>query len=186
MALWCALLLLGGYGTPGSAEPLPASGTVEALFSPWDDAEGALVRAIGDARQSIHVQAYLLTSRVIARALNQARRRGVDVALLADAAMLANDRHSQIPWLAAQGVPVWLETRYAAAHNKIVLIDAARPDGIVITGSYNFTWSAQARNAENLLILRGNRALQQRYLANWQRHRAEATAYQPATEPAHD
>jgi phosphatidylserine/phosphatidylglycerophosphate/cardiolipin synthase-like enzyme len=188
-ALWCVLLLLGGGATPGGAEPLPASGTIEALFTPWDDAEGAIVRAIGEARQSIHVQAYLLTSRVIARALNQARRRGIDVAILTDATMLANDDHaqrSQIPWLAAQGVPVWLETRYAAAHNKIVLIDAARPDGIVITGSYNFTWSAQARNAENLLILRGNRALQQRYLANWQRHRAEATAYQRATEPAHD
>lgn len=185
-ALWCILLLLGGGATPGGAQPLPASGTVEALFSPWDDAEGALVRAIGDARQSIHLQAYLLTSRVIARALNQARRRGVEVALLTDATMLANDKHSQIPWLAAQGVSVWLETRYAAAHNKIVLIDATRPDGAVITGSYNFTWSAQARNAENLLILRDNPAAQQRYLANWQRHRADATAYRPTTESTHD
>jgi phosphatidylserine/phosphatidylglycerophosphate/cardiolipin synthase-like enzyme len=190
--LWFAFLLLAAgmvRSDVALAEPLPASGTVEALFSPWDDAEGALVRAIGDARQSIHLQAYLLTSRVIARALSQAQRRGVEVAILTDAAMLANDDHaqrSQISWLATQGIPVWLETRYAAAHNKIVLIDATRPDGIVITGSYNFTWSAQARNAENLLILRGNRALQQRYLANWQRHRAEATAYQPATEPAHD
>jgi phosphatidylserine/phosphatidylglycerophosphate/cardiolipin synthase-like enzyme len=126
---------------------------------------------------------------VIARALSQAHRRGVEVAILTDAAMLANDDHaqrSQIPWLVAQGVPVWLETRYAAAHNKIVLIDAAQPDGMVITGSYNFTWSAQARNAENLLILRGNRALQQRYLANWQRHRAEAEAYRPTMESSHD
>lgn len=186
ITLCCILLLLGGGATPGDAQPLPASGTIEALFSPWDDAEGALVRAIGDARQNIHVHAYLLTSRVIARALSQARQRGVEVAILTDATMLANDKHSQIPWLAAQGIPVWLETRYAAAHNKIVLIDAARPDGAVITGSYNFTWSAQARNAENLLILRGNRALQQRYLANWRRHRAEAQAYRPATEHIHD
>jgi phosphatidylserine/phosphatidylglycerophosphate/cardiolipin synthase-like enzyme len=192
LALLCALLLLGGgvaWHDAAQAEPLPASGTVEALFTPWDDAEGAIVRALGEARQSIHLQAYLLTSRVIARALSQAHRRGVEVAILTDAAMLANDDHaqrSQIPWLVAQGVPVWLETRYAAAHNKIVLIDAAQPDGMVITGSYNFTWSAQARNAENLLILRGNRALQQRYLANWQRHRAEAEAYRPTMESSHD
>jgi phosphatidylserine/phosphatidylglycerophosphate/cardiolipin synthase-like enzyme len=49
----------------------------------------------------------------------------------------------------------------------------------VITGSYNFTWSAQARNAENLLILRDNPALLQRYLNNWQRHHAEAQPFKP-------
>ena len=32
-------------------------------------------------------------------------------------------------------------------------------DTVVVTGSYNYTFSAQARNAENLLILRGNAAL---------------------------
>jgi phosphatidylserine/phosphatidylglycerophosphate/cardiolipin synthase-like enzyme len=47
----------------------------------------------------------------------------------------------------------------------------------VITGSYNFTWSAQARNAENLLILRDNPALAETYLKNWQRHRRDAEPY---------
>ena len=55
---------------------------------------------------------------------------------------------------------------------------AAQADAILITGSYNFTWSAQARNAENLLILRGNPALVRRYLDNWQRHRDEAQKYE--------
>ena len=53
-------------------------------------------------------------------------------------------------------------------------IDVGQADAFVITGSYNFSWSAQARNAENLLILRGNPALVRRYLENWQRHRGEA------------
>jgi len=79
--------------------------------------------------------------------------------------------------LAADGIAVWVETRYASAHNKIILIDAEEPQGVVITGSYNFTWSAQARNAENLLILRQNPALAKRYLANWQRHRDDAQPY---------
>ena len=47
----------------------------------------------------------------------------------------------------------------------------------VVTGSYNFTFSAQARNAENLVIMRGNAVLARRYLDNWQRHRGEAVAY---------
>ncbi len=156
------------------ATALPATGTVEVLFTPWDDAEGAIVRVVGEARQSIHVQAYLLTSRSIARALTDARGRGVVVEILADREMLEKSDKSLLPQMLEGGIPVWLETRYAAAHNKVLLIDAMGEQGIVITGSYNFTWSAQARNAENLLILRGNPALARRYLDNWRRHRDEA------------
>ena len=168
-----AALLLGWFLGAGAAA-LPATGTVEPLFTPWDDAEGAIVRALGEARRSIHVQAYLLTSRSIARALQDAQARGVAVEILADKEMVGKGDNSLIPRLAAEGIPVWLETRYAAAHNKILLVDALAAHGFVITGSYNFTWSAQARNAENLLILRDNPVLLRRYLENWQRHRDEA------------
>ena len=171
-SLLIALALL--FGANAGAAPLPATGTVEALFTPWDDAEGAIVRALGEARQSIHVQAYLLTSRSIARALQDAKARGVAVEILADKEMVGKGENSLIPKLAAEGIPVWLETRYANAHNKILLVDALGAQGFVITGSYNFTWSAQARNAENLLILRDNPALLRRYLENWRRHRDEA------------
>ncbi len=156
------------------AAPLPATGTVEVLFTPWDDAEGAIIRALGKARESIHVQAYLLTSRSIAKALQDAKGRGVAVEIVADREMLEKSDKSLLPLLAEGGIPVWLETRYAAAHNKVLLIDAAQADAVLITGSYNFTWSAQARNAENLLILRGNPALVRRYLDNWRRHRDDA------------
>lgn len=156
------------------AAPLAATGTAEVLFTPWDDAEGAIIRALGEARQSIHVQAFLLTSHPIAKALLEARSRGVVVEVLADSEQESKGKNSRIPSLLAGGIPVWLETRYASAHNKVILIDARTAQGSVITGSYNYTWSAQARNAENLLILRGNTALQQRYLDNWQRHRDEA------------
>ena len=170
----CLASLLLCLSLGSSAAVLPATGTVEVLFAPWDDAEGAIVRALGEARQTIHVQAFLLTSRSIAKALQDARVRGVDVEVLADRDMVTKGENSLVPRLAAEGIPVWLETRYANAHNKILLIDAAGEQGTVITGSYNFSWSAQARNAENLLILRGNPVLARRYLDNWRRHRDEA------------
>jgi len=156
------------------ATALPATGTVEVLFTPWDDAEGAIIRVLGKARETIHVQAYLLTSRSIAKALQEAKARGVAVEVLADREMLEKSDKSLLPQLLEGGIPVWLETRYAAAHNKVMLIDVATADAVVITGSYNFSWSAQARNAENLLILRGNPALARRYLDNWRRHRDAA------------
>lgn len=160
---------------------LPAQGTVEALFSPWDDVEGALLRTLRAARESIHVQAFSFTSRPLAAALLEARARGVRVAVLADREQTQFMDNSRIPQLAAAGIEVALETRYAAAHNKILLIDAEGAAPVVVTGSYNFTWSAQAKNAENVLFLRGNRALMRRYLENWQRHRVEALPFSEAT-----
>jgi phosphatidylserine/phosphatidylglycerophosphate/cardiolipin synthase-like enzyme len=172
------LTLLGLLAAmPAWAEPLPAKGSVEVLFTPWDDAEGSLLRVLGEARKAIYVQAFLLTSRTLGRALIDAHRRGVAVAVLADREMVANGDNSQIPKLAEAGIPVGLEVRYQSAHNKIVLIDPEEAHPIVVTGSYNFTFSAQARNAENLLILRGNPPLAQVYLANWRRHRGDAVAY---------
>lgn len=177
LVLVALLLALASVSSAARAEALAATGSIDALFTPWDDAEGAIIRALAEAQQTIHVQAYLITSRSISQALIAAKTRGVAVAVLADQKMLDNGQNSQIPALAAAGIPVRLETRYVVAHNKIILIDAATPHGILITGSYNFTWSAQARNAENLLILRDNPALLQRYLNNWQRHHAEAQPF---------
>lgn len=158
----------------------PALGTVEALFSPHDDIEAAILRVLRGARRTVYVQAYLLTSRALAAALIEARARGVQVEVLADREQTARGENSQIPLLVAAGVPVALEVRYAAAHNKVILVDAAQADGTVVTGSYNFTYSARMRNAENVVILRGNQSVLRAYLDNWKRHRAEAVPYAAA------
>jgi phosphatidylserine/phosphatidylglycerophosphate/cardiolipin synthase-like enzyme len=176
--VWLAL-----FAPIAAAIDLPAQGRIEVLFTPWDDAEGALLREIGQAQQSIRVQAFLVTSRNIARALIAAHERGVAVHMLADREMVAKGGNSRVPDLHSSGIDVRLETRYGSAHNKILLIDVEGNRPVVITGSYNFTFSAQARNAENLLILRDNPALARAYLANWRRHRADALPFDEALQP---
>ncbi|GAB1412382.1 MAG: phospholipase D family protein [Burkholderiales bacterium] len=168
---------------PRPATALAAQGTVEVLFAPEDDVEAAILRVLRGARRSVHVQAFLLTSRGLAAALIATQARGVQVEVLADGEQTARAENSQIPLLAAAGIPVALEVRYAAAHNKIILVDAMEADGTVVTGSYNFTWSARTRNAENVLILRGNPAVLRAYLDNWKRHRAEAVPYEANLKP---
>lgn len=162
---------------------IAASGTIELAFSPWDEPESALLRAIGEARETILVQAYAFTSKRIAGALIQATKRGVRVEVLADAKMHRRAEGNVLPQLVRSGIPVALETRYAAAHNKVLVIDAAAANPVVVTGSYNLTWSANRRNAENLLILRGNRDLAAAYERNWQRHRREAEPVDAALGP---
>ena len=55
--------------------------------------------------------------------------------------------------------------KHAIAHNKLMVID----ESIVITGSFNFTNSAETRNAENFLILKSS-PLAVRYKEEWLKH----------------
>lgn len=158
-----------------ASQRFAAQGEIEVAFSPRDDTEKVLIDLIHSARKSLKVQAYVFTSRPIADAMVAAHRRGVKVEVLADAHMNRREKGNAIPRLLAGGVPVAFETRYNAAHNKVLIVDAEGPGCALLTGSYNFTWSANNRNAENLLIVRGHCALARTYRDNWQRHRAEAT-----------
>lgn len=156
---------------------LPAQGTLETAFTPGDDIEGLLTDAVDKARRQVLVQAYILTSKPLTKSLIAARKRGVDVRVLVDAGQLNKLGHERVAAMLAAGVTVREETRYKSAHNKVIVIDAAGADATVITGSYNFTWSAQNKNAENILIARKNPPLAARYVANWTRHFEEAEAY---------
>ncbi len=164
---------------PDSRTPpaMPARGTIQLAFTPWDDAEGVIVAGIGRARQQILVQAYSFTSRVIANALIAARRRGVDVIVMADREQTYGGEFSRIPDLVQAGIPVVLEVRYQSAHNKVMVLDAGTAEAAVITGSYNWTYAAQYKNAENLLVLRDNPDIVNAYAANWRRHYVEALPY---------
>lgn len=178
VAVWS--VLFGSVALAQAALELPAQGHVAVAFSPWDDPERLLIERIEAARRTIYIQAYVLTSRTLAEHLMAAARRGVKIEIVADRDKTLNDQFSQLPKLAAAGIGLWLDGHYAAAHNKIMLLDPESTHPVVITGSYNFSYAARARNAENLLVLSGHPALTQAYLRNWQRHRAQSVAFAEA------
>ena len=174
LALLLCLIFLPTHAFDQVTKPLPARGTWQALFSPWDNVEGAIIKTIQGARKQILVQAYLLTSRQISSALVEAHKRDIDVRVLVDARQAERVPNSRVQMLVRAGIPIWRETRYRNAHNKVIVIDALTRNPVVITGSYNFTWTAQRQNAENVLIVRNNTALAKRYAENWARHRKAA------------
>ena len=156
---------------------LAAQGTVQLAFTPWDNAEGMIVDAIRRAKHQILVQAFSFTSRGLANALIAAKRRGVDVQVMADREQTFSGESSRIPDLVRAGIPVTLEVRYQSAHNKVMVMDAGTAHAAVITGSYNWTYAAQQKNAENVLLLRDSPDVANAYAANWRRHYAEALPY---------
>jgi phosphatidylserine/phosphatidylglycerophosphate/cardiolipin synthase-like enzyme len=150
---------------------------VEAAFTPGDDIAALIVERIGRARRSVQVQAYLFTDRTIANALLAARRRGVEVELVGDAGQHANGGLPHVKALDRAGVRVWLDRAHSAAHDKVVIVDGRAPEATVITGSYNFTRAAQQANAENVVVISGNRAVTDRFVANFEKHRRESTPW---------
>ena len=145
-------------------------------FTPGQDCTGVVDREIGQARQSILVQAYSFTSRPILSALRAARARGVDVEVIVDKVAARRSakgsRYNAATYLVNAGIPVWVDAQVAIAHNKVMVID----DSVLITGSFNFTAAAQNHNAENLLVL-DDSALAAQYRTNWERRRAASTQY---------
>jgi phosphatidylserine/phosphatidylglycerophosphate/cardiolipin synthase-like enzyme len=160
--------------TPVPVVATTANASVRAVFTPGDDIAGEIVQAIRQARKQVLVQAFSFTHSDIARALIAAHMRGVEVKLLADREQTEKMRRGQVTGIARAGVPVWLDGEHQGAHNKVMVIDAGRPNAQVITGSYNFTRAAQHKNAENVVFIGGNDALIRQYAANWQRHQAHS------------
>jgi hypothetical protein len=81
-------------------------------------------------------------------------------------------RYSGAKFVAHAGIPVFIDHQPAIAHNKIVIIDRH----LVITGSYNFTRSAERRNAENVTFI-DSAEVASRFLSNWNARRAVSRAY---------
>jgi phosphatidylserine/phosphatidylglycerophosphate/cardiolipin synthase-like enzyme len=123
------------------------------------------------------VQAYVFTDRRIANALLGALGRRVKVELIGDAAQHANGGLPHLRALERAGARIYLDEANAAAHNKVVIVDGATPSATVITGSFNFTLSAQSRNAENVVVLSGSPAVTGRFVENFEKLRRQATAW---------
>jgi phosphatidylserine/phosphatidylglycerophosphate/cardiolipin synthase-like enzyme len=150
---------------------LNARGTLQVAFTPGDDIAGLIVDSVRKARRQVLVQIYSFTTRTSRKRWLMPNGAGIDVQVIADQRQMETIATSRVVWLAEQGVPVWIDSEHAAAHNKVMIIDNGMPEAAVITGSFNFTHAGQHRNAENVLILRGNPNLAETYAANWRRHK---------------
>ncbi|MBF0458278.1 MAG: phospholipase D family protein [Nitrospirae bacterium] len=169
--LAAAVLIFIGLALPVNALDVPLNTTAHVYFSPVGGATGAIVAEIGRARSEILVQAYSFTSKQIADALVKARKAGVNIAIILDKSNLSDQYNAGI-FTSNAGIPTYIDSLHNIAHNKVMIIDRET----VITGSFNFTRSAEFENAENLIILK-SRELANVYIANWNLHRQHSEEY---------
>jgi phosphatidylserine/phosphatidylglycerophosphate/cardiolipin synthase-like enzyme len=141
---------------------------VQACFSPQGKCSAHILREIGQAKKELLIAVYAFTSDDLAQAIVRASKRGVAVRIVIDREFdLANER-SKGKFIEAQKVPLrrvsgikakMAERDGGLMHQKFAVIDGR----IVLTGSYNWTYSADSLNDENLLLFHDAGPLAEEY-----------------------
>jgi len=150
-----------------------STASTDVAFSPAGGITKMIVNEIANAKHSIQVQAYSFTSPEIVNALIDAKQRDVDVRIIIDKSNVAGINKGTprskkekllLDSIVDSGIPLKVDNDFQIAHSKIMIIDGID----IITGSFNFTYSAEHNNAENCLIIHNNNQLAEQYMLNWQ------------------
>jgi phosphatidylserine/phosphatidylglycerophosphate/cardiolipin synthase-like enzyme len=122
---------------------------VEVLFSPDDGVASRVYDILTEAKKSIYFLAFSFTSDDLGQIIRTQAENGLDVAGVMDAEQVKSNIGTEYDLFKQAGLKVFVDGNKDLMHHKTMIID----DRIVITGSYNFTLSAETRNDENLVVL---------------------------------
>lgn len=136
---------------------------INAYFSPEDNIERILLKRIRKAHTSVHFMAFSFTSDALGEELIRIFKEGRAVSGIMEREG-SDSRDSEYVKMKLEGIPVRLDKNRHIMHHKVMIIDG----DTVVTGSYNFTKSANVRNDENVLIIE-NREIAGEYMEEFRR-----------------
>jgi phosphatidylserine/phosphatidylglycerophosphate/cardiolipin synthase-like enzyme len=123
---------------------------LEIFFSPEDKPASRIIELVQGAEHSIHFMAYNFTSNEIGEAVMERAQAGVGVSGIMDEGQVRSSQGTEYDPFIQTGLDVRLDgNENGLMHHKVLIIDRK----IVITGSYNFTASAEESNDENVVII---------------------------------
>jgi phosphatidylserine/phosphatidylglycerophosphate/cardiolipin synthase-like enzyme len=159
-------------GTPNpklSIEETP----VEIYYSPEDKVAARIVELIKGAQQSINFLAYSFTSNDIGGAMLAQAQAGITVSGVMDDSQVTASSGTEYDPFKQAGLDVRLDgNQTGLMHHKVIIIDQK----IVITGSYNFSDSAEQSNDENVVII-FSQTVAEKFMEEFQR------VYEQAQQP---
>lgn len=141
-------------------------------FSPGGKCTNTIIKETEMATREILVQMFMFTSAPLRNALIKAQKRGINVEVILDKGEQKKQQYKTAKTLSKGGVAVYIDDKHENAHNKIMVIDRET----VITGSFNYTYSAESKNAENVLSIK-SADLAKVYTDNWLAHRQHSKKY---------
>jgi phosphatidylserine/phosphatidylglycerophosphate/cardiolipin synthase-like enzyme len=137
---------------------------VEIYFSPDDGVAVQLLALLQEAQDSIYFMAYSFTANDLGDAIRQRAAAGLTVAGVMDDGQINSNRGTEYDPFKQAGLDVRRDGNAGLMHHKVIIIDQK----IVITGSYNFSASAETSNDENVVIIH-NADVAAQYLEEFQR-----------------
>jgi phospholipase D len=137
---------------------------MEVYFSPRGGCAARIEDMIVQAVTTIHLAIYDCNDMAIVTQLIAAHTRGVDVQVIMSHDEAAANRTALAALLTA-AVPTKQDAVEKIMHNKFLIVDAIH----IATGSYNYSYAAEAENAENLIVF-DDAAIASQYLANFAFH----------------
>jgi phosphatidylserine/phosphatidylglycerophosphate/cardiolipin synthase-like enzyme len=122
---------------------------LDAFFFPNKSNVYKLESYIKRAQKSLLICVFNLTNDVLANAVIDRHKNGVQVRVISDDECCKN-KGNDIQTLADAGIPVRTDDAPDFhMHNKFMVVDNA----FLLTGSFNWTFQAGANNQENLLVV---------------------------------
>lgn len=122
---------------------------VEVYFSPDDGVAKNVLAELKQAQDSIDVLAYSFTRNDFADVIAAKVKSGVKFHGVFDADQAGSNIGGEYDFFRKSGYAVRLDGIPGLLHDKVMIIDRQ----VVITGSYNFTATAEKTNDENLVII---------------------------------
>ena len=116
-------------------------------FSPGEDCLNAILHQINSARQVMQICLFTISDNRISDSLIEKHKNGVHVKIITDNDKIY-DKGSDIMMLHDKGIPIKVDVTDNHMHHKFALFDKKT----TITGSYNWTRSAERYNHENIVI----------------------------------
>ncbi len=168
-------MFAGRFGTSKrSATPYPqvrvGAARIEVYFSPEDGVAKHVLERLAMAKRSIHFMTFSYTEDKISDAMIAKAKAGLGVRGVFES-QNAGGSGADFNRLRLGGVDVLEDGNCYILHHKVIVID----ERTVLTGSYNFTSSAERDNDENLVIV-DDPNLARAYLDEFQRVYAQAQA----------
>jgi phosphatidylserine/phosphatidylglycerophosphate/cardiolipin synthase-like enzyme len=156
---------------------------LEFFFAPQHNAVDVMESLIAEADHSALFMVFSFTHSDLTNALIEAREAGVEVAGILDDGM-TKPWYSEDEALAEGGIPTYLDgnkNAYGLAggklHHKALIVDAGTgSDPFVVTGSFNWSKSADTKNDENLVVIRDPNVVN-KYKERWCELYAQASTH---------
>ncbi len=122
---------------------------LDVYFSPDDGVQANLLNLLYNVEQSVYFLAFSFTADEIGAALRELTKHGVKTAGVMEEEQIKSNAGTEFDLFRQAKMDVRADGNEGQMHHKVMVID----ESVVVTGSYNFTNSAETRNDENLVVL---------------------------------